>query len=1129
MQRPEYVQNARTTERRPTHYPSPGEMAARIDPGECDNLAPNYVGQEENGQIRSENSRQMPFGSLYDGQSESSSDGDDDDWVEPGSHPSGAEGRDSAVESRKTRLKSVVICKRHDQRGGLDDRSEDWSQNQSYGSLGRSEVGFKDPVQGDPVGDPDRDPAPETHVVRAEGDPVGRDSSRQAAGPSRGTRRVGRAGGRHATSSGERARASGLDSAKRYEVGDTSSESETSRVNSKTPSSRSSRRDDTDKSSTDMSQGRRSDTSSVRLSPDDRRRRQRRDNSSGRLGKRQDRDGKPKTKSDAGGKRHDRSYSTSGSQRRLAGDARSNKVLTSSRGVKTTSNEIHTRESMTEEGSTSHRGRVRFRATSGRVRRRHKGKKSRSSSSEESKSDRDVEHQRGNSPAGARSEGSRRQDRRRVKAYEPDCDSSEGGHGGSRRRALPTLKLGTYDGTTCLETFLAKLDNCGGYYSWTKKEKLCHLRASLEGRAGNVLWESKSHTSAKELIELLRNRFGSQDQSERYRIELKSRRRKKNEPLQVLFNDICRLMALAYPGVSGALSDVVTRDAILDSLNDPCLKMKILERDPEPKNIEEVLKIACRLEALRRNADDDRFEETRNKDRNVRVAGIHIPGDTAKAEKHVKQLEASLSEYQKKVQDLTALTQQLQQRVTAAEEAARCSQEQAAQAHAENAQFDQYNSYGRDYERGRPTYRRNAWRGRTRPNRDVCNRCGEIGHWARHCSNVPLPAGDATQPSYRRLNSRNGGETYLEARIGGRATYCLLDSGCQYSTLPTRFVAPTDLEPVNIELFAANGSQLPVIGRATMSVEIQGMEIPTPFLVPDDVDEILLGVDFLTSNSVDWVFADAKVRIKGMEVPLLPRPVRGRVRRVYAAERVVVPANCETAIPVTLAKTSGLLPAADWLVEPNEIRAGVVVARTLVSDDSKCCAVRLINVNDSPVEVKGGTCVAEAEILHGCVIDEERDAQRQVDVGRRAPIKDFEHVKPLIDSLPSTLSAAEREQAIELIQRNADVFARNEYDLGRMHLTEHKIDVGENRPFREPLRRHPKAYLDEIDRQVNEMLENDIIEPAASPWASNIVLVVKKPEVDSQGCEKQAIRFCQDFRRLNLLTYRDSYPLPRID
>ncbi len=52
------------------------------------------------------------------------------------------------------------------------------------------------------------------------------------------------------------------------------------------------------------------------------------------------------------------------------------------------------------------------------------------------------------------------------------------------------------------------------------------------------------------------------------------------------------------------------------------------------------------------------------------------------------------------------------------------------------------------------------------------------------------------------------------------------------------------------------------------------------------------------------------------------------------------------------------------------------------------------------------------------------------------------------------------------------------------------------------------------------MLKGGVIQPFNSPWSSPVVLVKKK---------SGEYRFCIDYRRLNAVSKRNVYPLPRID
>ena len=84
----------------------------------------------------------------------------------------------------------------------------------------------------------------------------------------------------------------------------------------------------------------------------------------------------------------------------------------------------------------------------------------------------------------------------------------------------------------------------------------------------------------------------------------------------------------------------------------------------------------------------------------------------------------------------------------------------------------------------------------------------------------------------------------------------------------------------------------------------------------------------------------------------------------------------------------------------------------------------------------------------------------------------------------------------------------------------HPIDTGTAEPIKQAPRRVPIHRKELVQEMIDSMLKRNIITPCTGPWSSPIVLVGKKD---------RTTRFCVDYRKLNDVTKKDAYPLPRIE
>ena len=93
--------------------------------------------------------------------------------------------------------------------------------------------------------------------------------------------------------------------------------------------------------------------------------------------------------------------------------------------------------------------------------------------------------------------------------------------------------------------------------------------------------------------------------------------------------------------------------------------------------------------------------------------------------------------------------------------------------------------------------------------------------------------------------------------------------------------------------------------------------------------------------------------------------------------------------------------------------------------------------------------------------------------------------------------------------------------LGEITATKHSIRIIEGaRPSKSaPYRTGPKTRELE-NEEVRRQVEAGVIEESNSEWAAPVLFAPKK---DGK------LRFCVDYRTLNAMTVKDSYPLPRMD
>ena len=401
--------------------------------------------------------------------------------------------------------------------------------------------------------------------------------------------------------------------------------------------------------------------------------------------------------------------------------------------------------------------------------------------------------------------------------------------------------------------------------------------------------------------------------------------------------------------------------------------------------------------------------------------------------------------------------------------------------------------------------------------------------------------------------------------VEGILSVALLDTGsCANIISSQRFQNMQQLQccdrdsfsvaPFERVLYSANNKAIPMSGIVTLNVEVGPLKLTNiPFLLSNsDVfsDELCLGrpfinlFDSITLQKDHILFTQfhstPHVSVESgnhAEVELLTDVYQAQASRFkfYNIIDVVIPAMTGTQLPVMAPCVYDTPPpntTLDFYLEPHPGLSSNVglAALTAVVGQGSVVTVPLLNPSPYDVWLKKGEELGLVRQLSGEIFTpQEFMNQFKPNVDPTQPLSEdngvtFQERVEFLDknlNLDSgDLTPPQKQDLKDILYEYADIVSTGDMDIGRTHLAEHIIDTGNARPiFQKPYRVEFKNR-EVIEKEVEKMLAIDLIEPCKSPWASPVVLI---PKPDG------SIRFCIDFRKINKVTVRDAFPLPRID
>jgi len=293
------------------------------------------------------------------------------------------------------------------------------------------------------------------------------------------------------------------------------------------------------------------------------------------------------------------------------------------------------------------------------------------------------------------------------------------------------------------------------------------------------------------------------------------------------------------------------------------------------------------------------------------------------------------------------------------------------------------------------------------------------------------------------------------------------------------------------------------------------------FFVAPSTIKLLLGTEALTALKLDILLSKKIIKSPNGEQPITTP--EGKDITLRLNNSIVIPPRAEMCIK-THFKGPYVGPEASVLVSElpsfTSIPRAYYVARSISTISSlkgkNYVNVMICNASSHPILLQRNLGIASITLGSPDIVATITKEELTVVSG------DDEIKKLMKDKVnKSTLSPEEQNQLEKLLQDNIHLFRKLDLNRdGPSKGTFCSIPTGDALPHKIYYGRKSQTEHNIAQDEADKLSQEGKTEPSFGPWASPIVLVRKKDG---------SIRFCIDFRKLNMKTKKDVYPLPRID